>query len=150
MVSLSEPSHEIAHIARPADRAGAVPDSLRAWFVVHFIADVLFALPLFIAPEWFLGLLGWQSIDPLATRLVAAALFGIGIESWLGRNAPAPAFRAMLNLKVIWSATAVIGILWGMLEGGPVLGWGLLGIFAAFHVLWLSYRIKLGRGTPAA
>ena len=35
-----------------------VPRSLRAWFVVHFWADVLFAAPLFFAPQQFLGLLG--------------------------------------------------------------------------------------------
>jgi len=54
-----------------------VPSSLRTWFVVHSIADIAFALPLFLAPHWTLTLLGWHAVDPIATRLVAAALFGI-------------------------------------------------------------------------
>ena len=58
-----------------------VPSSLRSWFVVHFVADIVFALPLFLAPQWTLTLLGWRAVDPIATRLVAAALFGIGIQS---------------------------------------------------------------------
>ena len=100
-----------------------------------------------MAPEWSLTLLGWEAVDPVATRLVAAALFGIGIESLLGRNSTADTFRAMLNLKIIWSFAATLGILWSMLEDGPMLGWGLFGIFLAFHVLWISYRVKL---RPAA
>ena len=78
-------------------------------------------------------------------RLVAAALFGIGIESLLGRNAGLEGFRGMLNLKVIWSFTAVVGILWTQLSGGPVMGWAFLGVFGSFHLLWLYYRVVVGR-----
>lgn len=122
--------------------ADPVPQALRTAFVIHFWADVLFALPLFVAPEPVLTLVGWQSVDPFTTRLVAAALFGIGIESWLGRNGDASAFRTMLTLKVIWSATAVLGLAWSMLEGAqgrPLFGWVVLGIFVVFHGLWLYW-----------
>jgi hypothetical protein len=120
-----------------------VPSSLRTWFVIHFLADVLFALPLFLAPRWTLSLLGWPAVDPLATRLVAAALFGIGIQSLLGRGEGAAAFRALLNLKIIWSAVATMGLVWSELEGGPALGWAFAAIFAAFNVLWVRYRLLL-------
>jgi len=126
-----------------------VPPALRRWFVVHFIADVVAAVPLFVAPVWILGLLGWPAVDPISTRLVAAALFGIGIESYLGRNGSVDAFRAMLNLKVIWSATAALGVLWSQLEGGPPAGWGVFAIFAGFHLVWLRYRLMLrAEATP--
>ena len=126
-----------------------VPNSLRRWFVVHFFADLAFAIPLFLAPEFTLGLLGWECVDPVATRLVAAALFGIGIESLIGRNADRESFLTMLNLKVIWSATASLGILWSVLDGGPVMAWGLFAIFLGFHTVWLRYRIVLGRAAAA-
>ena len=128
-----------------------VPSALRAWFVVHFIADVVFALPLFFAPNVVLTWAGWQHVDPISTRLVAAALFGIGIESLIGRNANRESFRAMLNLKVIWSAMATAGIAWSMADGAhgrPLMGWLILGVFAAFHVLWLYWRLQL-RGSEA-
>ena len=128
-----------------------VPSALRAWFVVHFIADIVFALPLFFAPAVVLTWAGWQHIDPISTRLVAAALFGIGIESLIGRNANRESFRAMLNLKVIWSAMATAGIAWSMADGAhgrPLMGWLILGVFAAFHVLWLYWRLRL-RGSDA-
>jgi hypothetical protein len=123
--------------------AREVPSSLRWWFVVHFVADMAAAIPLFIAPREVLGFFGWTEIDPISTRLVAAALFGIGIESLLGRGASAETFRAMLNLKIIWSGAALLGALWSQLQGGPPAGWGVVAIFAVFHVVWASYRLRL-------
>jgi hypothetical protein len=123
-----------------------VPSSLRRWFVVHFAADLAVAVPLFLAPGAVLGLLGWQAVDPLASRLVAAALLGIGIESLLGRGAGAATFRAMLNLKIIWSGAATLGILWSQRQGGPWGGWAILAIFAGFHALWVHYRLRLRAG----
>lgn len=91
-----------------------MPQALRNAFVVLFWAHFLFALRILLPPEPVLTLVGWQAVDPLTTRLVAAALSGIGIESWRGRNGDASAFRMMLTLKVIWSATAVLGLGWSM------------------------------------
>lgn len=125
-----------------------VPIGLRRWFIAHFVADMASAIPLFVAPEFVLGMLGWTAVDPIATRLVAAALFGIGIESYLGRNSGVEAFRGMLNLKVIWSATAAIGVLWSQLAGGPPAGWGVFVIFAVFNVIWVRYRLLLRGGAP--
>ncbi len=125
-----------------------VPSSLRRWFVVHFVVDLLTAIPLFIAPRAVLGALGWNAIDPLMTRLVAAALLGIGIESLLGRDAGVESFRGMLNLKIIWSATATIGALWSQLAGGPAAGWAVVAIFGGFNLLWVGYRVVLARTEP--
>jgi hypothetical protein len=126
-------------------RDTAVPKSLRRWFVVHFAADMLFAIPLLVAPRFTLELFGWQTVDPVTTRLVAAALFGIGIQSLLGRNEPRAAFLGMLNLKIIWSMTAVLGFAIGLITGAPFGVWIFLGVFTAFSALWWYYRIALGR-----
>lgn len=119
---------------------------LKFWFTVHFILDVVAALPLFFIPIWTLKILGWQVVDPFATRLVAAALFGIGIESWLGRNGDLTTFAHMLNLKIIWSASAVLGIVFSMAQGArwPAAGqWSALVIFLLFHLLWVNFRLKV-------
>lgn len=123
-----------------------IPKGLRFWFVVHFIADVIFAIPLLVFPVETLQFFGWSQIDPFATRLVGAALMGIGIESLLGRNASAETFRAMLNLKIIWSLSAVFGITLSMIQGGPpVFGWVALAIFGSFCIVWISYRFCLAQ-----
>ena len=48
-----------------------------------------------------------------------------------------------MTLKIIWSASAIVGIGWCLVEGAPPLGWALLVIFAAFHVLCVRYRLRL-------
>jgi hypothetical protein len=123
-----------------------VPSALRTWFVVHFVADWVVAVPLFLAPVPLLRLLGWTEVDPMASRIVAAALFGIGTQSWLARNASAAAFREMLGLKVIWSSIATVGIVWSTLDGGPAMGWVFAAVFAAFCGVWSYYRVRLGPG----
>lgn len=73
-----------------------VPGSLRVWFVIHFAVDMLFAIPLLFFPEFLLPLLGWKVVDPITSRLVGAALLGIGGESLLGRNASKEVFLPCL------------------------------------------------------
>ena len=125
-----------------------ISKGLRTWFVIHFAIDILFAIPLLVAPVPFLTVLGWTAVDPYTARLVGAALMGIGIESYLGRNAGVEAFQGMLNLKIIWSAAAITGILLTMATGyRPWGAWLLLAAFIPFNILWITYRRRL-RGTP--
>lgn len=125
-----------------------VPQGLRSWFVAHFAADIAFALPLLLAPREFLTLLGWTSVDPFAARLVAAALFGIGGESFLSRKAPADAYRAMLRLKLIWSGSALIGMSLTLIQFPAYrlpASYALIVIFALFYALWLYWLRRLNR-----
>lgn len=124
------------------------PKALSRWFLVHFAADVLVATPLLVAPRGFLGALGWHSIDPVAARLVAAALFGIGIASVRMHRAPLHAFPHVLELKIIWSAAAIIGFVWSLLEGvhgNPWSVWLFLAVFVAFNTLWVIWLVRVRR-----
>ncbi len=116
-----------------------VPSSLRVWFIIHFYTDMFFGIPLLLFPERIMLFLGWSPVDPITPRIVGAALMGIGIESWLGRHANLDVYRAMLNLKVIWSGSAIFGIALGLINGGPPAGWVFLGIFAVFCLVWIYY-----------
>ena len=124
-----------------------VPSRLRLWFVIHFVADVLFALPLLVAPRATLELFGWRhGVDPITTRMVAAALFGIGIESLLGRNNGVEGYRTMLNLKIVWSQACIVGLLWSLVELGdaaPSFSPVVLAVYASFGAVWIYYRWKL-------
>ena len=124
-------------------RDPAVPAALRRWFVAHFAVDWIVGIPLFIAPQQLLSLFGWHLVDPIATRLFAAALLGIGGQSWLGRKGGKQEFRGMLNLKIIWAASASVGLLAGVVSGGPRLAWLGLAVFAAFLGLWVYWRLRL-------
>jgi hypothetical protein len=123
--------------------ADEVPDALRRWFVVHCVVDWMFALPLLLCPEVFLGALGWPTVDPMAARGVAAALVGIGTQSLLSRNAGAAVYRELLSLKILWSATATLGFGWTVLTTGPRVGWVFVVIFALFCGLWAYWWRRL-------
>ncbi|MDW7651959.1 MAG: hypothetical protein SCK29_06305 [Bacillota bacterium] len=127
-----------------------VPEGLKRWFVIHFIVDVLTAVPLFLFPYTILEVLGWPQTDPVMTRLFAAALFAIGIESFLGRNAGVEAFKGMLNLKLIWSSFAAGGILISLLQNpeySTMLSWAGVTIFLLFNAVWCYWRIVLEQKT---
>ena len=121
-----------------------VPRSLRFWFVIHFVIDFIFAIPLLVAPVWLLTLFGFENPDPFTARLVGAALLGIGGESLLGWEGSIDAFRAMLNLKIIWSLAAIGGIILTLIfSGGPLIAYLVLLVFACFSGLWIYYRSLL-------
>jgi len=123
----------------------AVPLALRRWFVVHFVVDLLVAVPLLVAPRPTLFLLGWREVDPAMSRVVAAALFAIGIQSLLVRNESRPVLLAMLKLKMVWSGFAILGILVSALQGAPPFAWLFLMVFAAFATVWWRYWLLLRR-----
>jgi hypothetical protein len=104
---------------------------------------MIFAIPLLFVPGKFMSLFGWSPVDPIMSRLVGAALLGIGVESFLGRNANRNVYKAMLNLKIIWSSGVVVGSVLGIATGGPDIAWAFLAIFAVFLSIWSYYRFVL-------
>jgi hypothetical protein len=75
------------------------------------------------------------------------ALFGIGIESLLARNADLKSFVNLLRLKIIWSASALTGLVLSFVQGYFThIGVALLfiGIFLGFNILWVYWFAKVG------
>jgi hypothetical protein len=119
-----------------------VPASLRTWFVAHFVVDLIAGLPLLLAPEAALRLVGWTAVDPVATRLVGAALLGIGGQSLRVRSRGVEAYRALLGLKVIWSLAAIFALGAGIAAGAPQATWAFLSIFIVFSGVWIHYAVR--------
>ncbi len=120
-----------------------VPDSLRRWFVVHFIIDLIFGLPLLLFAEWTLRLFGFMVVEQVTARLVGAALLGIGGVSLWVRMEGREVFRTLLRLKLLWSGSAIIGLGLAIILGAPVMTWLFLGVFVGFFLLWMYYYQKL-------
>jgi bacteriorhodopsin len=49
----------------------------------------------------------------------------------------------MLNLKIIWSAAASVGIALSLGSVGSPYAWVTLAVFVGFHVIWVYWRLKL-------
>jgi hypothetical protein len=138
------PSPSIIAPPAPAHADPAlIPASLRTWFRVHCALDVACAIPLLLFPARALGLLGWTTVDPLASRLCGAALLGIGTASVMVHRYGLAGYRALLGLKVVWSLAAVFAVLAGIGDGAPQAAWAFLSIFIVFAGVWVSYAIRL-------
>lgn len=120
-----------------------IPQSLRRAFVLHAVVDLAIGLPLLIAPATFLGALGWITVDPAAARLVGAALVAIGAKSYSSRHAGPETFRTLLDLKLLWSAGAILGLVLAIGDGAPSACWLFLAIFVAFFGVWTHHRIRM-------
>ncbi len=124
--------------------AREVPNSLKIWFLIHFVIDYLFAIPLIFFPDSFLRFLGWTIVDNLSARLVGAALIGIGGISLLENKSSLDSYNSLLTLKILWSLAAIISLVISILEGeAPKIIWLILIIFTLFSVLWIYYKIKI-------
>lgn len=123
-----------------------IPESLRSWFLIHFIVDYIVATPLFLWPVQTLAILGLEGADPFMPRLVAAALFAIGGISFLVRNASRDVYRHLLTLKIIWSVTAIIGILFSYIQTGNFTLLIVAFVFGMFSIVWMYYLFAIIRG----
>jgi hypothetical protein len=121
-----------------------IPDGLKTWFVIHFTVDLVFAIPLLLGPEVIMPWFGWQTVDPLTSRLVGAALLGIGVESLFSRNASPETFLSLLRLKIIWASGAIFGMGLALIYGAPSAAWGFIAVFLVFLIAWIYFftRIK--------
>jgi hypothetical protein len=96
-----------------------------------------------------MALLGFSAVDPVSPRLVGAALVGIGTQSLIGRNEGLDAYRIMLNLKLLWSSTAIFALVMGIGEGAPPVTGLFLAVFLAFFGVWTYYRIRFKQMSAA-
>jgi hypothetical protein len=115
-----------------------VPKGLRIWFLIHFIVDMLIAFPLIFQPQWIGNLMGIPLLEPITARLVGAALIGIGGASLFTHSQED--YNLMLSLKIVWSISAIIGLLLSLASGAPQSIWTLVVLFSIFSSIWLYYK----------
>ncbi len=121
----------------------SIPRSLHHWFIIHFVVDLLFAVPLMGVPGAVLEVLGFESANLVFARLVGAALIAIGGTSLLMRNKGIEVYVYMLMLKLLWSGSAIVGVGISLAEGAPISAAVFLGIFALFFIIWAYYLQKI-------
>jgi hypothetical protein len=120
-----------------------IPPSLRTWFFVHFLVDVVLGIPLLIAPELVLPRLGFGVVDGVAPRLLGAALIAIGLQALRSRQADRATCRAFLALELVWSVAAMTGMIIAIGTGAPSVTWAILSAFVASTGVSGHYAIRL-------
>jgi hypothetical protein len=122
-----------------------VPKALRVWFVVHFVVDFLFGVPLIICPVKFLALFGIESVEMVTARLVGAALLGIGGVSLWTHKQGIESYQSLLKLKILWSLAAILSLVISAIQGAPIAIWGVLVTFLLFSGIWIYFKLKLDK-----
>ena len=123
------------------------PKSLQLWFILHFMIDIFIAIPLFLFPETFLSCMGFEGARAgiALSRVVAAALIAVGTISFLMHHKKIEFYLLMLDFKLIWSASAIVGLLISAFQTKVTALYLFAALFAAFFLLWLYWKQRLNR-----
>jgi len=136
------------------------PDSLlraaRVAALVHGILDLVAAVVFFIAPERVINFdpeHAEASFSLVASRIIAAALFAIGVTS--ARHFGVMTLRGhklLLDMKLIWSGFVWTGtglsiMQWSARDISPAhySAWLTLIVFFIGFIVWLTLRVLIAR-----
>ncbi len=115
---------------------------LKITFLVHLIVGAIFGLIYLLIPEVWGNLIGWPVADPMADRLIGAAVLGFATSSWLAyRETAWEKVKIVVQMEIVWTILGTLVILWGLIFAGvPAFGWVnaviLAGLAVAFAVFY--------------
>ena len=117
---------------------------LKWLFLIHAVVAAIFGIALLLAPGRFLGLMGWAPVDPIASRLLGAALLALGWSSFRGWRATERAEVAILvETEAVFTVLCCLGLLRHLVRGGyPFMVWAVLAIFLIFAIAWIVFLVR--------
>ena len=117
---------------------------LRVTFLIHAVVSFTAGLLLLLVPGRFLDFIAWAPIDPIASRLLGAAMLALAWSSLRGWRASEWAEVALLvELEVVFAVLACVGLLRHLLFGWwPWMPWAILVLFALFAVAWTVFLVQ--------
>jgi hypothetical protein len=119
-----------------------VSQGLKITFLVHFVVGLFFGLVNLVVPEQWGDLTNWPVTDPVAFRLIGAAILGFATSSFLAyRETDWERVIIIVRAEIVWTALATLVFLVALLFGGaPAIGWFnailMAGFCAAFSVFY--------------
>ena len=116
---------------------------LKTLMIIKAVVCLVFGIILLFLPGWILGLLG-STYGPgaaLTAREYGAALIGVLILTWFGRNSEdSTARRAIIADLFVYDGVAFIAMLILQLSGAMnAIGWGVVFIYLFFTVTFGYY-----------
>lgn len=102
-----------------------ISSGLRNLLRLHFITGILFGLVYLFAADIYGELVNWPVLDPVAFKLIGAALVAFGCSSgFVLKNPVWERAEVIVMSEIIWTGLAGLVMLWGMLFAGlPFIGW---------------------------
>lgn len=121
--------------------------SVKILLLVYSINTLIFGLPLFLMPGRFLGLFGWEPVDPLITRLLGAALLAMTWCAFRGYQAyEADQAKMLVSGNLVFTALGAIGFLRHLVGYYfPFMVWFVFGLLTVWAIVWAVIAFKLRR-----
>ena len=121
----------------------------RFTFLVHAVVAALFGAPLLIIPGrflWWVGWGTWETIDPLMSVVVGAALLALAWSSFRGWRATERAQATILvEMEVVFTVSCCVAWLRKLLISPwpyPLRVWIVFAILALFAIAWITWLVK--------
>jgi hypothetical protein len=118
---------------------------LKYAFLVHAVMTVVFGALLLIIPGRFLEAIGWAPIDPIASRILGAAMLALAWSSFRGWQARERARVALLvELEAAFCILACVGMGRHLFRrvSYPAWPWIFFGLFAAWAIVWVVLWVR--------
>ena len=113
---------------------------LKIVFLVHFILGLILGIIFLFIPGIYCNLVGVTMTDYGALRLIGAASLAFGCSSFLAyRSNDWEKVKLLVQMDLIWLVSAIVGLVWWLIESGPVVGWWIFGMFVAFLIAFAYF-----------
>lgn len=118
--------------------------ALKTTFLIHAVVSFVVGAPLLIAPGRLLLLLGWAPIDPIASRVLGAALLALAWSSFRGWRATEWRQVAILvEMEAVYTVLACVGMLRHLLFARyPLIPWLMFAILLVFAIAWIAFWVQ--------
>jgi len=115
---------------------------LKIVFLVHFVVGLILGILFLFIPKIYCDLVGAVMTDHGVLRLIGAASLALSGSSFLAYNSKDWEKAKLLVLTdLIWLVSAIVGLSWWLIEGGPILAWWVFGMFIVFLVAFVYFYI---------
>jgi hypothetical protein len=121
--------------------------SVKILLLVYSINTLIIGLPLFLMPGRFLGLFGWEPVDPLLSRLLGAALLAMAWWAFRGYLVyESDQARLLVSGNLVFTALGAVGLLRHLVGYYfPFIVWFIFGLLAIWAIVWAVIAFKLRR-----
>ncbi len=123
-----------------------IPKGLKNTFLAHFILGLVMGIPFLLFPEGYAEMLNFTISEPMAYRLVGAAIVAFSISSWFAyRKLNWESVEILVLAEIAWTILGTIVTIWGVVSNDfPAVAWinaiAMLGFAIAFSYFFFTKK----------
>jgi hypothetical protein len=116
---------------------------LKIVLLIHFVLGIIIGIVFLFIPEIWCTFLRVTMTDHGVLRLIGAASLALGFSSFLAyRSKDWGTTKLFVQMEFVWLLSAIVGMLWWLIESGPIAGWWVFGMFVCFLAAFIVFYIQ--------